>query len=130
MLTISLNLLVQMQSHLQSCLPNEGCGLVLGSGKNASIVLPITNVLASQTRFRMDALELLAALRKMEEDDLSLVAVFHSHPTGESLPSPTDLEEYLHPESAMLIFSQPGEWKMSAFKVKDGQFEEFPLQLA
>lgn len=130
MLILSAELKQQMQAHLQSCLPNEGCGLVLGNGSIAELVIPITNVLASQTRYRMDALELLSALRKMEDAGFSLVAIFHSHPSGESIPSSTDLVEYLYPEAAMLIFSKPGCWNMLAFKVKDGQFENIPVQLA
>jgi proteasome lid subunit RPN8/RPN11 len=130
MLIIPEELKRQMEAHLQACLPNEGCGLLLGIGSTAKMVMPITNILASPTRFRMDAIELLTALRQIEANDLLLLAIFHSHPSGESVPSPTDLSEYLYPESFMLVFSQPEWWKMLAFKVKDGRFEEFPVQLA
>lgn len=130
MLTISPQLIHQIQAHLNACLPNEGCGLVMGLDNMAHRVVPIKNILESPARFRMDAFELLAALQWSEENHMALLAIFHSHPSGDCNPSPTDLNEYLYPDSAMLIFSNHPRWQMKAFKVKDGRFEQIPLQLA
>lgn len=127
MLNLNKKLVLQMEEHLESCLPNEGCGLVVGNEIVAIKVIPIDNILHSPTRFRMDPIQLLTGLREIEDSDLSLLAIFHSHPGGSSIPSLSDLEEFLYPDSAMIIFSNPSAWQIQAFKVKDGIFEPLPV---
>jgi len=130
LLTIHPTHIQQITAHLRACLPNEGCGLVIGNNSIAHEVIPITNILHSPFQFRMDPGELWSALQQIEAKNQALLAVYHSHPASDCQPSPSDMAEFLYPEALMLIISMSGAGEMKAFKIKDGGFEEYPLQLA
>jgi proteasome lid subunit RPN8/RPN11 len=120
-----------MLDHLLTCLPEEGCGLVGGQfgpdGARAQAILPVTNELHSPVRFYMAPLEQLKALSWLDENELELVAIFHSHPAGPPGPSPTDLAEFAYPGVLYLIFSPaggsgpavPASWQASAYWITE-----------
>jgi proteasome lid subunit RPN8/RPN11 len=63
------------------------------------------NVAASDTRFHVDErahIELRRKLRRLEPP-LEIVGVYHSHPAGPPVPSPTDLAEAHYPEWIYVI---------------------------
>ena len=91
----------KMRSHLDSCAPMEGCGLLAGLGNTVHQVFLIANQEQSPSRFRMVASEQLRAFQSMEERSMELLGIFHSHPADERAgpvgPSPTDVEEAAYP---------------------------------
>jgi proteasome lid subunit RPN8/RPN11 len=107
-----------MLDHVISCLPEEACGLLGGTGSLASLVLPVANVAGSSTRFQMEPRGQIEAMTRIEQAGLDLVAIYHSHPGGPLVPSETDLREAAYPESAYLIWS-PGAvaWECRAFRI-------------
>jgi proteasome lid subunit RPN8/RPN11 len=112
-----------MLSHVLDCLPEEGCGLVGGvwetEGVVAREVLPVENALHSPVRFRMTPEDQLKAFYWLEENELELVAIYHSHPTGPQHPSPTDLAEFAYPGTLVLIWS-PGHagWHLRGYRME------------
>jgi proteasome lid subunit RPN8/RPN11 len=80
--------------------PLECCGLLAGIFEDAPgtrigrVVerFPLVNVLASPTRFEAEPKSMLAADRAMRQRRLEMLAVYHSHPTSDPIPSRTDLE--------------------------------------
>jgi len=100
-------------AHLQAALPNEGVGLLAVEWATRSGCLhglakrfyPGTNIRASPVRYEMDRLELIAALRDIDDNGWALGAIVHSHPHGPATPSRTDLAEAFYPESLMAIVS-------------------------
>lgn len=115
----------QIVEHAQSLFPEEACGFLAGRDGAVSAVLPITNRLHSQVRYEMDPGQQLKAMLWMEENALDLLAIFHSHPKGPAVPSPTDLAEYYYPEAACVIVSPAGAgWQLRAFKIVGSRFEE------
>ncbi len=119
-----------MLAHLQNCLPEEGCGLLGGRLRGAgeeltarvSMVLPVENELHSPTRFRMDPARLVQAFYTLEEQGLELSAIFHSHPTGPQIPSPTDRGEFAYPGVLAVICSRAApsaddDWVVRAFQI-------------
>lgn len=99
--------------HLRQALPNEGVGLI-GSDRveqDGRVVAqtrrfyPGSNVLASRTRYEMDGLELIDALRDIDRHGWTLGAIAHSHPIGPATPSATDIAEFLYPEALLVIAS-------------------------
>ena len=127
-----------MLDHLKACLPEEACGLLgglpadLGRGQPArcTAVLPVTNADHSPVRFSMDPEEQLRAFHWIEEQGLELVGIFHSHPTGPSHPSATDLAEFAYPGVLYLIWS-PGahgpDWQLHAFRIDGGAYSVVEL---
>lgn len=92
-------------AHATTCLPEESCGLIGGSGGIAQRILPITNRLHSPVRFTMDPREQLAAFQLFDREGLDLLAIWHSHPNGPQRPSPTDLAEFAYPGVLYIILS-------------------------
>ena len=100
----------EITHHLRASLPQEGCGLLAvrrvdGGAAVATRFYPGTNLDASPTRYTMDPVEVLAALRDLDAHGWSLGAIVHSHPATAPAPSPTDLREAFYPEALMVIVS-------------------------
>jgi proteasome lid subunit RPN8/RPN11 len=123
-----------MRSHLDACRPQEGCGLLAGTGGSVHRVLPIANRLESPSRFRMDPLEQLRALNWMDDNGLELVGIFHSHPADPEAgvpvrgePSPTDIAEAAYPV-VHVIWSRPaGQWQARGYWIEQGRASEVEL---
>lgn len=111
---------IQIVGHLEDCLPEEGCGLIGGREGKATLILPVTNVLHSPVRYRMDPAEQVKAFVKIEQDGDELLAIFHSHPSGPAHPSETDVQEDHYPDVVHLIFyAESGKWVCRGYKIAD-----------
>ena len=90
--------LKEIQVHLESEYPNEGCGFLLGTDNQRSrhitmmIKSPNQSAENQRRRFVIDPLEYLKAERLAEELKLKLVGIYHSHPDHPAIPSDNDLE--------------------------------------
>ncbi len=110
----------QILDDIQSRAGEEACGLVIGVGNHARIIIPVTNVLHSPSRFRMEPEEQLKAFLLAEQTESEILAVYHSHPFGISRPSATDIEELTFPGIVYLIWFQAvNQWYCRAFWMKD-----------
>lgn len=93
MLTLDLD---QRDAIIATCLralPNEGCGLLLGTVEGeVREVIASANVADSAKVYEVDSRVLLAAYRRAEDEGLEVIGVFHSHTHSEAYPSPTDVE--------------------------------------
>jgi len=78
----------------QACaeLPNECCGLLAGNIETGQVTrrYPLVNTAASPVLYHNDAKDLFAAFRDMRDHGVEHVAIYHSHPTSEAVPSKTD----------------------------------------
>lgn len=113
----------KMIDHVEACLPEEACGLIIGKTGYATEVIPITNQLRSTVRFMMEPLELLRALQYIEAKNLDLIAAFHSHPKGPPHPSATDIAEFYYPGILTIILTpQDKTWQMNVFEIQNGSY--------
>lgn len=107
-----------MEADVRLKAPEEACGIVAGEHNHARLVIPVTNVLHSPHRFRMDPEEELKALYQVEERGLEIIAVYHSHPHGIDRPSPTDHAELTFPGTIYLIWYEYNQqWHCRAYKM-------------
>lgn len=75
-------------------LPNEGCGLLLGTSEGeVREVVASPNVADSAKVYEVDPKVLLRAYRRAEQEGLEVVGVFHSHTHSGAYPSPTDVRQ-------------------------------------
>lgn len=122
-----------MLAHLQSELPNEGCGLIAFQGDRPVKIFPGENVLASPSRYRMKDSQVVAAIDEIESHGWRLGAIYHSHPTSAPEPSATDLREANWPDALMIIVSfQNPEPEMRAYDVQDpasGTVRPVPIEI-
>ncbi len=118
----------QILQHVRSTLPEEACGFVAGIQANAAAVLPVTNRLHSQVRFEMEPIEELKALEWVDQNNLEILAIYHSHPSGPATPSPTDLAEHFFPDAYSIICSPSGSrWRLRCFRIARAEFEELSI---
>ena len=87
----------------------ECCGLLGGRDGVISAVLPARNLLASATAYEIEPGELFGLFRRMRSEGLEHLGIYHSHPRGENLPSPSDIERAFYPEAAYFILSPRAE---------------------
>jgi proteasome lid subunit RPN8/RPN11 len=85
-----------MLAHAREELPAECCGqlagkIVDGIG-HVTQHFPLVNELKSPTEFLSDPRSTFAAFKAMQASSAELLAVYHSHPTSDPIPSRRDHE--------------------------------------
>jgi proteasome lid subunit RPN8/RPN11 len=110
--------LEQMIAQARADAPLETCGLLAGRDGRVTRVLPVPNILRSRVAYRMDGQEFLDA---MAACDFEPLAIYHSHPQGPPVPSPTDVAESYYPDSIYVIISLAQEPpSVRAFRIVNG----------
>jgi len=119
-----------MRDDVQKCYPEEACGLVTGRAERVLAVIPVTNILHSRVRYRMDPHEQLRVFKTIEENDWDLAAIYHSHPDGPDTPSQTDIAECYYPDVIQLIwFKKNIDWQCKGFYIQAGSVTNVPIQV-
>jgi len=120
----------RMLTDVQERVPEEACGLLAGKSGVVHYVTSVTNILHSSIRYRMAPEEQLVVFNKIDEQNLELIAIYHSHPNGPSELSETDLNEAYYPNTIQLIwFRQGTEWGCRGFIIVSDQVIEVPLKV-
>jgi proteasome lid subunit RPN8/RPN11 len=87
----------QRASMLATCiraLPDEGCGLLLGTPDGVvADVVSSPNIAASAKVYEIDPKVLLKTFRRADDEGLEVLGVFHSHTRSSAYPSPTDIRQ-------------------------------------
>jgi len=104
-LLVDVPILDQVIGHLEKCLPNEGCGFLIGRGNVVSRFVPAANTRASPSAFEVDPQVLFDLNRSLRISGEDLVAICHSHPNQPACPSERDIREAHYPDSFYLIVS-------------------------
>jgi len=130
-IVITENQWLSMLADVQLRAPEEACGLLGGIGNRVFAVVPITNVVRSQYRYRMQPGEQLRAFQRFEAQGLEISGIYHSHPAGPAYPSKTDIEESYYPDAVYLIWSKEYTgWECRAFRMADELFREVEIRNA
>jgi proteasome lid subunit RPN8/RPN11 len=115
--------LEQMIAQARADAPLETCGLLAGRDGRATHVLPVPNVLRSRVRYSMGGGQ--AFFDAMAACDFEPLAIYHSHPQGPPVPSPTDIAESFYPDAIYIIISLAQESpSVRAFRIVDGAVTE------
>ena len=118
-ITISSKQIEEMRRHVVDCYPEEGCGILGGFKDRVEWVIPVTNMLHSATRFRMDPQEQVDAFFKIEEAGGKLIGIYHSHPSGPEVPSDSDVRESPLPKTVHIIWHPLNvEWIFRAYWIE------------
>ena len=98
MLTISKRQRDAMIATCVRALPDEGCGLLVGSNDGVvDEVVPSENVAHSAKLYEIDSKLLLRTFRQAEDNGKEVIGVFHSHTHSDAYPSPTDVAQAPEP---------------------------------
>ena len=110
-------------------LPNEGCGLLLGTSHGIVVdVVASPNVAESAKVYEIDSRVLLGAYRRADQEGLTVMGVFHSHTHSEAYPSPTDIG--LAPDLLwhyVLVSLKDLPTVVRSFHIQRGTVDEEPL---
>jgi len=119
---------VLMLTHAQEALPNECCGLLVGTSTSLRSAYPARNLRDSPTRYLIDPLDHFAAIKSARRDGTSVVGAYHSHPASPAAPSPTDEQEALDDRLLYVIVSPQTE-EIRGYRLVKGCFREIGLQV-
>lgn len=110
--------------------PEEACGLLAGQGERVQAVIPVTNALHSQFRYRMEPGEQLRAFLEIERQKWELIGIYHTHPLGPKGPSQTDIAEAFYPESVYVILSGgAGGWQCKGYFIRGEEISEVAIEI-
>lgn len=115
----------------RSGFPCEVCGLLVGKFPQVQQVIPITNIASDpQNYFEMDPREFVRAMFTIEQQRLELLAIYHSHPRTDPLPSSVDIQQSNYPDAACVIIGLKGSSAhLAAWQIKRGEIDRIPLHI-
>jgi [CysO sulfur-carrier protein]-S-L-cysteine hydrolase len=120
-----------MIEHCRREAPLECCGILGGIAPLVSSFHPLRNEAASETRYNADPRDLIDAVTSLRRRGAQMLAIYHSHPRWEAVPSLTDLRQNYYGPLPRLIVSLLGEPPVvRAWRLAADSFEELPWRLA
>ena len=89
---ISQHLLDRIESHAAEAFPGESCGFLTGRVGDDIILdaIPGPNRAGNKQEFLIDATRHLKLQRTLREKGQAVIGIYHSHPSGDSVPSEKD----------------------------------------
>ncbi len=128
-LTFTKEQIEEMIAHVDALAPLEACGLLAGKNSSVEKVLTVTNQARSKVRYAMDPIEQLNAFEWIETSGLEILGIFHSHPAGPEIVSPTDIAEARYPVVYVVLSCAKNSWRARGFWIENGNFSEVELQV-
>jgi proteasome lid subunit RPN8/RPN11 len=121
----------QMFQHALDGRPNEACGLLGGRNGRVARVYPAANKENSPVRYEIEPRDLIRIFRDIEDNDLELVGIYHSHVFTEAYPSATDIRLAYYPEALYFLVSLMDESRpaLRAFRIVDGTITEEAIEI-
>jgi proteasome lid subunit RPN8/RPN11 len=117
-----------MLNHCKGGYPHEACGILAGKGKAASELYKMANVEKSSVSYLMDSTQQFKVMKDMRDKDLSMVAIFHSHPSSQAYPSGKDVGLAFYEDAAYIIVSLvEREAVVKAFSIREGEIKEIGI---
>jgi proteasome lid subunit RPN8/RPN11 len=118
----------QMIAHARAEAPNECCGIVASRDGEAVTLYRAENAAASPLRYEIDGAEQYRIQMAIDEADLDLGAIYHSHTRSAPYPSQTDINLAFYPDALYVIVGlADGDPEVRAFTIRDGQVAEAEL---
>lgn len=118
----------EIVAHAREEAPNECCGMIATRDSQAVKVYRAANTAASPLRYEIDGAEQFKIQMEIDDADLDLGAIYHSHTRTEPYPSQTDINLAFYPESLYLIVGLAGDGPdVRAYTIRDGQVAEAEL---
>lgn len=115
----------EMIAHCKKGLPYEACGILAGEGNMVSKIYTMTNIEKSPVSYLLDSKEQFNVMKDMREHNLSMLAIFHSHPSSAAYPSRTDLNLAFYEDAVYVIVSLLERTPVAkGFSIKEGKIEE------
>jgi proteasome lid subunit RPN8/RPN11 len=131
-LRLSRTIYLEMVAHCLAGLPDEACGLLVGSygGDEATHVFVTSNAAASAMVYEIDPKDMLRVDRAAQALALDIMGVFHSHTHTDAYPSPTDVAQAADPGwHYVLISLRDSHPVLRSYRIRDGKIAEEPVEV-
>jgi len=129
-LVLPANLRYEIMAWCIKCLPEEGCGLLIGDIEQATVkdVYLSANAAKSAKLYSIDGRDYLRADRQAEAEKSEIMGVFHSHTHTDPYPSATDVELAPDPNWHYVLVSLRHEVPiMRSYRIVNAVIEEEPI---
>ena len=130
MLRLSCDLYAEMVAHCLAGLPDEACGLLVGTygGDQASHLFVTPNAAASAMIYEIAPKDLLRVDRAAQQLGADIMGVFHSHTHTDAYPSPTDVAQATDPGwHYVLVSLRDSHPVLRSYRIVEGQITEEPV---
>jgi proteasome lid subunit RPN8/RPN11 len=122
------NLYDEMVAHAVADAPNECCGMIASRDGQAIELHRAVNKAASPLRYEIDGAEQYRIQMAIDDADLELGAIYHSHTRSAPVPSQTDINLAFYPDALYVIVGLAGDAPdVRAFTIRDGRVQEAEL---
>lgn len=125
-----------MIAHCQRDYPNEACGYLAGQNGMMSQAIAMKNAHASPSSYEMDPKEQLQLQRRLRQEKLEALAIYHSHVATEAYPSRRDIDqatavqEFFDGHYVLVTLKDEGAPRARAFRIRNGAVEEEKIEVA
>ncbi len=127
-LIIPQQILEDMLVYCKGMYPNEACGILAGRNNEALKIYKMTNIENSPVSYMMDSMEQFKTMKDMRENNLSMLAIFHSHPSSAAYPSQKDLSLVFYEDSVYVIVSLIEKEPIAkGFLIREGSIKEIDI---
>lgn len=129
-LQIPRDIIDAMVAHCVREAPLECCGILCGVAPRVSLFYPLRNETQSETRYNADPHDLIAAHIDFRQRGAEILALYHSHPRWDAIPSQTDLAENYYGPVPRIIVSLKGDApEVRVWRLDASSFEELPWRI-
>jgi proteasome lid subunit RPN8/RPN11 len=132
-LRIARSMLDEIVAQARAEAPNECCGIVGSRDGRAVRLFKARNARASPLSYDIDGRDLQRIYDEIDNDDLDVGIIYHSHTRTEPVPSPTDinLASPFLPDAVYLIVGVKDRDRddLRAWQIGDGQYSEVELEV-
>jgi len=109
----------------------ECCGLLAGRNGVITQAFPARNVAKDpKSNYEIAPVEIVRLMREFRAQGLEFLGIYHSHPNGDNVPSPRDIELAYYSEAIYFIVT-PRPYATApvrAFSIRDGQVAELEIE--
>lgn len=126
MITITREIVEEMEKHAREEYPRECCGMLAGKEQTITRIFKTENIAESEDLYELDPLEQVKAFEEIDRLSLKLLGVYHSHPDHPCYPSGLDRSQAFYPDTlffivSLLDFDNP---QIKAFRLNKGEAVE------
>ncbi|SFS64433.1 JAB domain-containing protein [Marininema halotolerans] len=118
-----------LQEHCVNQLPQEGCGILAGSGREITSFFPVKNQEERTNAYSFEARSYLTALKEIRNQAIQWIGIIHSHPNTEPYPSFEDIARWPDPMLTCWILSLKEQPNLAAFSIREGTCLPIPYRV-